>query len=150
MTRYFPKHLKTERGIARATLNATDIHIQRTVDEKELGQEIGLYWLTALPVNENSYDSGGTLESRKVSDNSVVRTKPLTDWGPLSYCDAAANLCIVLGRRPGRTHLGKRDPQVRAALSPFKKRMGSISFRYSIVDCTTSRPTRMTTGRSPS
>ncbi len=121
----FPKHLKTERGIARATLNATDIHIQRTVDEKELGQEIGPYWLTALPVNENSYDSGGTLELRKVSDNSVVWTKPLTHWGPLSYCDAPANSFVLRWDAGQAEHdLGKRDPQVGAALSPFKKKDG--------------------------
>lgn len=123
----FPKHLKTDRMIVRASLVKPDIQTQKTIEEENVGHTIqtGRFLLTVRPNDEARPDSGETFELRKITDNSLVWTKQTAHWGPHADVDASADSFVVRWSASQAEHeLGKTDPHVAAQLASFKKKDG--------------------------
>jgi WD40 repeat protein len=125
----FPKHLKDERMIACLALNSSNVQTKRTVDEKQLGHQVGRYWLALKSPGEKD-SSNGSLELHEITDDTVVWSKPLPHGGPQSYTDSPADSFVLRWSAERAEHeLGKNDPQVNAALSQFKKKDGIEFFQ---------------------
>ena len=124
----FPKYLSTDRTIARAALNGSEVRPEQMIDEKRHTVQAGDYLLTAIPAKENNTFTEVTLELRDLRTKKVVWTKYFAHERPGYHVDAPINSLVLYWQASSQSvhSIAKDDPQAAAALSRVKDRDGTL------------------------
>lgn len=132
----FPKYLSTDRTLARAALNNTDIRSEKTIDEKAHTIEAGRYLLTVTPAKEANMSSDVTFELWDVIDEKAVWNKRVPHERPGYHVDYRANTLVFywLANSQSAKSAAKEDPAAAASITRFKDKDSALFFQLFDLD----------------